>query len=189
MNSNRVVVVVVALGLSACSEQLASFSRTTPADLCDLASDRTIETIQHATLLSIGPRQTVQVRYETTSGQLEASLATLSVARTLRGTSVEEVWLSDRVLSNGASYYGNLLEHTAGLFFIRNTGGIRIVPVDGFFYPTTDGAVANHYRYANGLPLAEVEQTITTTPPGTACPNDATVPRFDQQFESADAGQ
>lgn len=181
----RIAFFPLVLMVAGCAERLSSMNRAVAADLCDLSSDRTITAIQEAEIVSVGARQTVELRLDGKSvGHIQAGLATLAVERVLRGAAIEKVWLRDGQLDNGDSLYGNLKAHSSGLFFVRSFAGLEILPVDGFFFPQTDDVVANNYRYSQGIPRAELEDAVANTALGSSCPNDAQVPRFDQQFET-----
>ncbi len=156
-------------------------------DLCDLASDRTITTVQSGKFERWGGRETIvlvhDINGQRTETNFPATSAELRVDSVLTGGAEARVWLGDRVLLNGDSHYGNLHTSPTGVIFVRTFGEKLLVPSEGFFAVGSDGLYRNQGRYGAGVTFAELELALTSYAKGSACPHDATQLRFDEQFE------
>lgn len=159
-------------------------SRLFNADLCDLTSDRTVVSIQEVEIISTGNQQNLRFDTFLPSGEqstsfLQSTPIRVRVRRVLRGEALTDFFLGQSVSLNGSSDYGDVSPSTTGIFFIRRTGGHLLALTDGFFVPHGEDRVRNQYEYVGGIPTAELEAAIVETTPGTPCPHDAQVPRYD----------
>lgn len=136
--------------------------------LCVLASDRTITSVEVATITAIGGIQPVAFSYTSCDGgfatnSMQLAEATLSVEQVLGGQPETTAWIGNYALG---SVIGSRF-----IVRIRTTGGQRVVIADPYRLSDDPKGAAAQIRM--------VEESLIEYPKGRVCPEDSSCNRYD----------